>query len=568
MKILSVQALRGPNYWSVEVPRLIQVRLQVFTGDNDKTQADADAAALLVAHKALSLQSAAGIAVKYSDSHKTIYEGIVNLVFEYGTEEAGKYAAKAALKVISGEMDEQKAIDDIRVLHEKAKPAVGLQAIIKTAVNHDIPVLQAHDDEPWQAGYGKWGILLSANDELSVLNSLIQNPDHGRIPIIAVTGSNGKTTTTRLIAHIMTNAGNAVGFTTSDGIYVNGEMIDKGDTTGPMSAEMILRHRKVGFAVLETARGGIVRAGLGYDKCDIAVVTNVQDDHLGISDIETIAQLTRVKGVVAKSVKPEGTAILNADNENTLKLGYESACKVAWFSMNAENTALQAQRRLGGAMAYVQNGWIVAEQNDINYRIAELKSIPVTFGGTVGFMVQNVLAATLAAFVYGVSVEVIEKSLSTFLPSAEQTPGRMNIFSMKNCRVMVDFAHNPDGFAGIRDFLATIDSPQKIGIIVGTGDRKDADVKELGRLSAQMFDHIMIQQVKFLRGKTAEQLVALLVEGILEQNPTATWERIPDDAEALGYAMKMVQPDGFITALSDVLNEPIALIEAYQKQGF
>lgn len=404
---------------------------------------------------------------------------------------------------------------------------------------------------------------LPRNVAAPVIDMLYPPGKSCRIPIIAVTGTNGKTTTTRLIAHIVKNNGFRVGFTTSDGIYVQNSMLTKGDTTGPVSAEFILKDPTVEFAVLETARGGILRAGLGFGKCDVAVVTNIQEDHMGLSDINTLKDMANVKGVVARAVKRDGYVVLNADNEYCAAISKTTDCKVAYFSINENNPIIVEHCKTGGIAAICENGYITIKKGDWKFRVDKISHIPLTFGGKVTFMTYNVLAATLASYVYGFTIEDIKLSLETFIPSAAQTPGRMNIFDFKEYKVMIDFAHNADGFRGIKEFLSTIESPHKIGIITGTGDRRDEDIRDMGRISAQMFDHIIIRQDKFLRGRLADDIVKLLVEGIQEVNPKQSYEYIPKEVEALKHALSIAKPGTFITALSDVIDNAIDVVESY-----
>jgi len=409
---------------------------------------------------------------------------------------------------------------------------------------------------------------LPRNVAAPVIDMLYPPGKSCRIPIIAITGTNGKTTTTRLIAHIVKNNGFKVGFTTSDGIYVGNSMLTKGDTTGPVSAEFILKDPTVEFAVLETARGGILRAGLGFSKCDIGIVTNVQADHMGLSDINTLEEMTKVKAVVIESVKRDGYAVLNADNKYCVTIGKNASCKVAYFSIDENNPVIIEHCKKGGIAAIYENGYITIKKGEWKFRVEKATLIPLTFGGKVTFMIYNVLAATLASYVYGFKIEDIGPSLETFIPSSAQTPGRMNIFTFKDFKVMIDFAHNPDGFRGIKEFLSTIDSPLKIGIITGTGDRRDNDIKELGRISAQMFDHIIIRQDKFLRGRNADEIVKLLLEGIADVNPNQSYEYIPKEVDALKHALSLAKPGSFITALSDVIDNAINIVQTYlDKEG-
>jgi cyanophycin synthetase len=404
---------------------------------------------------------------------------------------------------------------------------------------------------------------LPRNVAAPVIDMLYPTGKSCRIPIIAITGTNGKTTTTRLISHIVKNNGFKVGFTTSDGIYVGNSMLTKGDTTGPVSAEFILKDPTVEFAVLETARGGILRSGLGFSRCDVAVVTNIQEDHMGLSDIHTLKDMARVKGVVAESVKRDGYVVLNADNEYCAGISKEVSCNVAYFSMNENNPVIIEHCKKGGIAAIYENGFITIKKGEWKFRVQKVTNVPLTFGGRVSFMIQNVLAATLATYVYGFATEDIATSLETFIPSAAQTPGRMNIFDFKEYKVMIDFAHNADGFRGIKEFLTTIESTSKIGIITGTGDRRDDDIRDMGRISAEMFDHIIIRQDKFLRGRQAEEIVKLLVEGIHQVDPKKSYEYVPKEIEALNHAFSIAKPGSFIVALSDVIDNAIEVVHSY-----
>lgn len=404
---------------------------------------------------------------------------------------------------------------------------------------------------------------LPRNVAAPVIDMLYPQGKTCRIPIIAITGTNGKTTTTRLISHIVKNNGYRVGYTTSDGIYVGNSMLTKGDTTGPVSAEFILKDPTVEFAVLETARGGILRAGLGFGKCDVAVVTNVQEDHMGLADINTLEDMAKVKAVIVESVKRDGYAVVNADNKHCVTIGKNASCNVAYFSLDENNPVIIEHCKKGGIAAIYENGYITIKKGEWKFRIEKASHIPLTFGGQVTFMIYNVLAATLASYVYGFEIEDIRMPLETFIPSPAQTPGRMNIFDFKDYRVMIDFAHNPDGFTGIKEFLSTVDSQDKIGIITGTGDRRDEDIRQLGRLSAQMFHHIIIRQDKFLRGRQADEIVQLLVEGIKDVNPKQSYEYIPKEIDALKHALSLAKSGTFITALSDVIDNALEVVQSY-----
>jgi cyanophycin synthetase len=404
---------------------------------------------------------------------------------------------------------------------------------------------------------------LPRNVAAPVIDMLYPPGKPSRIPIIAITGTNGKTTTTRLIAHIVKNNGFRVGFTTSDGIYIQNHMMEKGDTTGPMSAEYILKDPNVEFAVLETARGGILRSGLGFSRCDIGVITNIQEDHLGISDIHDLKDLSRVKSVVVDSVKKDGWAVLNGEDENCLEIAESLRCNVGLFSMDENAPAIVEHCKKGGIACVYENGFITIKKGEWKFRVERATHIPLTMNGKAKFMIANVLAATLAASVYGFKTEDIKLSLTTFIPGAAQTPGRMNIFEFSKFKVMIDFAHNPNGYRGIEDFLSSVDAKRKIGIISGVGDRRDEDIKECARIAGRMFDHVIIRQEKHLRGRTEEEIISLIVDGLKESNTNASYEVVTLEVEAIKHAISIAEEGTFIIALSDVIDNAIDIVQNY-----
>ncbi len=404
---------------------------------------------------------------------------------------------------------------------------------------------------------------LPRNVAAPVIDMLYPPGKPSRIPIIAVTGTNGKTTTTRLLAHIVKNNGYKVGFTTSDGIYIQNHMMEKGDTTGPLSAEYILKDPTVEFAVLETARGGILRSGLGFSRCDIAIITNIQEDHLGLADIHTLDDLARVKSVVVRSVKKDGWAILNAEDEQCLKIANELSCNIAYFSMDENNPTVQKFAKEGKIVAVYENGFITIKKGEWKIRVERATHVPLTLGGKAKFMIANALAATLASYLWGFKTEDISLSLQTFIPSAAQTPGRMNIFDFKKFKVLIDFAHNPAGYRGVEEYLSTVEASKKIGIIAGVGDRRDEDIRECATIAARMFDHIIIRQEKHLRGRTEEEIIGLIMDGINASGRNVTHEIITKEVEAIKHAINSAQEGTFITALSDVVTNAIEIVQEY-----
>ncbi len=385
--------------------------------------------------------------------------------------------------------------------------------------------------------------------------------DTGRIPIIAVTGTNGKTTTTRLIAHMAKMKGYRVGYTTSDGVYIQNRLLMKGDCTGPASTEFVLKDPTVNFAVLECARGGLLRAGLGFKNCDVGIVTNVAADHLGLKGINTTEDLARVKGVIPETVLPEGYAILNADDDLVYDMKRNINCNLALFSMDENNPRIQALQRIGGITAVYENGYITLCRGTWKMRIMKAEKIPLTFGGKATFMIQNILPAVIAGNVKGFGIEDMKAALETFIPSAAQTPGRLNLFKFNNFNILLDYAHNPAGMRALKNFCDHLDATVKVGIIAGIGDRREEDNIEMGSIAAEMFDEIIIRQDKNLRGRTEEELIKTLNDGIRKKDPNKKTTIIPSEREAIHYAVTHAQKGSLIVLCSDVVPDALELVQ-------
>lgn len=393
-----------------------------------------------------------------------------------------------------------------------------------------------------------------------------QQGDTGRIPIVAITGTNGKTTTSRLIAHMAKMKGYRVGYTTSDGVYIQNRLLMTGDCTGPASAEFVLKDPTVNFAVLECARGGLLRAGLGFNRCDVGIVTNVAADHLGLKGIHTIEQLARVKGVIPETVLPHGHAILNADDDLVYDMRRSIDCNLALFSMDENNPRVLALQRKGGITAVYENGYVTLCRGAWKMRIMKAEDIPLTYGGKAKFMIQNVLAAVIAANVRGISIEDMKAALETFIPSASQTPGRLNLFKFKNFKILLDYAHNPAGMRALKDFSDELDATHKVCIIAGIGDRRVEDNNMIGSIAAEMSDEIIIRQDKRLRGKTEEELIKMLDDGIKMKNPNMKTTIIPSEKEAITYAVNNAKKDSLIILCSDVVPDALELVQKFKAQ--
>ena len=395
-----------------------------------------------------------------------------------------------------------------------------------------------------------------------VINMLFPRGHTGRIPIIAITGTNGKTTTSRLTAHICKTTGYKVGFTTSDGVYIQHQMMMKGDCTGPKSAEFVLKDPTVDFAVLECARGGILKNGLAFQKCDIAIVTNISADHIGLGGIESVEQMAKVKGVLPETVTRNGYSILNADDDLVYAMKKNLDCRIALFSMDENNKRIKKHCNNGGIAAVFENDYVTIMKGTWKIRVERVADIPITFGGKAIHNIMNTLPSILACYLSEIPLEDIKLGLQTFIPSPVQTPGRLNLFEFKNFKFLVDFAHNPAGLNLLCDFVNKLDSTYKVGIISGTGDRRDDDIREIGRISARNFDEIIIRQDKNLRGRTPDEIINLLVEGIHEEKgQDIPLTIIHKEKEAIMYAYQHVKPGALITIMCDVVPDALEFIK-------
>lgn len=407
---------------------------------------------------------------------------------------------------------------------------------------------------------------LPRNIAAPVIDMLFPQGTNATIPIVAVTGTNGKTTTTRLIAHLFKIKGFKVGYTTTDGIYIQNRLLVKGDCTGPQSAEFVLRDPTVNFAVLESARGGLLRAGLGFSQCDVGIVTNVAEDHLGLKGIHTIEQLAKVKAVIPESVAPDGYAILNADDEIVYNMKSNLKCNVALFSMNENNARIKKHAKRGGISAIYENGYITICKGEWKLRITKAVNVPLTMGGKAIFMIQNILPAVISAFVQNIKIEDISVGLESFIPSPSQTPGRLNFFEFKNFNLLLDYAHNPAGLRALQKLVERMDGKPKVGIIAGIGDRRREDNVEIGRIAAEMFDEIIIRQDKNLRGKTESELIGLLEEGVKLVIPKKPILIIPSEREAINHALKSAKKGSLIVLCSDVVPDALEQVMKFKEE--
>jgi cyanophycin synthetase len=403
---------------------------------------------------------------------------------------------------------------------------------------------------------------LARNVAEPVIDMLFPEGKQARIPIIAITGTNGKTTTTRLTAHIAKTAGHKVGYTTTDGIYIQGHAIHYGDCTGSQSATTILTDPTVDFAVLECARGGILRSGLGFDHCDISIVTNISEDHLGLKGINTLDEMARVKAVVARSTFDHGYSILNADDDLVYKMKNDLDCNIALFSMNAQSPRIKSHCENGGLAATIEKGYVTICKGEWKIRICKVDIIPLSFEGKAEFMIKNILPSVLAAIIQNFKIEDIRSALLSFIPSPELTPGRMNLFKFRNFDFMIDYGHNTGGFQELKIFMEKVKATVKTGIITGVGDRRDEDIRNLGAFSGEMFDEIIIRHDKDMRGRAEHEITDLLASGIRSKNPKAKITVVSDELEAIQFAIDHAAKGSFILFCTDNVQESIDYVQA------
>ncbi|MBA2650387.1 MAG: cyanophycin synthetase [Legionella sp.] len=404
------------------------------------------------------------------------------------------------------------------------------------------------------------------NVAAAVLDMFYPEGQPAHIPVVAVTGTNGKTTVVRLIAHLAKIVKHCVGFTTTEGIYINDELIHAGDCSGPLSAGAVLSNPMVDYAVLECARGGIIRSGLGFDQCDISIITNISEDHLGLEEIETLEQLTRVKAVVAFSTKKTGYAILNAEDPRLVLLSKELQCNIALFGL-CDNAIIKAHCKSGGMACYIENDFIVVKHGKNKKQLAQIPDIPLTFKGSASCMIMNLLPAALAGVISGFSLEKIAAAMREFLPVPNTLPGRMNIFNFDKYNLMIDYAHNEGAYIELKNYFSQLKDKRKIGIIGAVGDRKDSDIQKIGFYSAQIFDEIIIKHDKDSRGSTNERLTTLLKEGIMHSQLQPKIDVITDEFEAVQHAINNSCDKTFIFYSPENVFKAIEFIENVQKNS-
>lgn len=399
----------------------------------------------------------------------------------------------------------------------------------------------------------------------AIVEMLFPNDAPARVPLIAITGTNGKTTVTRMIAHIYATMKKYVGMTTTDGIYFNGTRRVTGDCSGPRSAEAVLQHPMVEVAVLETARGGILRSGLAWDESTVSVVLNIANDHLGLEGIETPERLARVKRVIIESVGRDGYGVLNADDPLTVEMAEHCTGKVIFFGLDRSARAMASHLASGGKAAFLRSNELMLAEGSSEQSLMQAADIPATHGGVIPFQAQNALSAAAACWGAGVPLDAIRLGLRTFQADENTAPGRFNVFDVGSARVIVDYGHNPHALKAVQAAVMQMRPRRTIGVVAAPGDRRDADIQELAVVAANTFDTIIVREDDDLRGREPGEVAHLIVDAIKRSRSSLPVNIIEDEAEAVDHALGMAGPGDLVVVFVDRVDETVQQVKRAAK---
>jgi cyanophycin synthetase len=395
----------------------------------------------------------------------------------------------------------------------------------------------------------------------AVIADMFPDGGDGRIPVVAVTGTNGKTTTVRLIAHILSGNGLRTGMTCTDGVYVGERRLDTGDCSGPKSARNVLMHPDVDAAVFETARGGLLREGLAFDRCNVAVVTNIGvGDHLGLNYITTVEDLAVLKRVIVQNVAPDGMAVLNAADPIVAKMAQNCPGAVTFFATDRHHPVMATHNALGKRVVYVEGNTIVAAEFGMVVQRIPLEDVPLTRKGTISFQVENAMAAVAAGWALTLDWSAIRASLKSFASDAETAPGRFNVFSYRGATLIADYGHNPDAILALVSAVEAIPSERRTIVISGAGDRRDEDIRRQTEILGDAFDEVILYQDQCQRGRADGEVLMLLREGLKQAKRTTAIEEISGEFLAIDTALARIQPGELCLILIDQVEEALAHI--------
>jgi len=395
----------------------------------------------------------------------------------------------------------------------------------------------------------------------AVIADMFPDGCDGRIPVVAVTGTNGKTTTVRLIAHLLAGTGLRTGMTCTDGVYVNDRRLDTGDCSGPKSARNVLMHPDVDAAVFETARGGLLREGLAFDRCKVAVVTNIgEGDHLGLNYITTVEDLAVLKRVIVQNVAPDGMAVLNAADPIVAKMAENCPGAVTYFAADRHHPVMATHNAQGKRVVYIDGNHIVcAELGSVVQRIA-LNDVPLTRKGTISFQVENAMASVAAAWALNLDWAAVRTALNSFASDAETAPGRFNVFSYRGATLIADYGHNPDAIIALVRAVEAMPAERRSIVISGAGDRRDEDIRKQTEILGDAFDEVILYQDQCQRGRPDGEVLTLLRAGLAHAKRTSVVEEIRGEFLAIDTALARLQPGELCLILIDQVEEALAHI--------
>jgi len=401
----------------------------------------------------------------------------------------------------------------------------------------------------------------------AIIDMMFPEGDNGRIPIAAITGVNGKTTTTRLIAHILRGTGKTVGMTNSDGVYIGNRRIEAGDCSGPQSARSVLLNPKVEMAVLEAARGGILREGLGFDRCDVAVVTNIgEGDHLGLSGIETLEKLSLVKRTIVDVVLPTGAAVLKADDPWVAQMAPKCPGSVIFFCRDGEHEVMRSAREQGGRVVFVRDDHVILAEGDQETVFISLSRVPLTYHGRVGFQVENVLAAIAATWSLKIPFDQIRQGLATFSSSAQQTPGRFNVLEANGATIILDYGHNPSAVTALVEALEMFPQKRRSIVFSAEGDRRDGDIIRQTEILGESFENVILYEYPDLRGRQSGEIMALMKEGLATGSRLVEVFEMPDEPSCIEFALRSLEPGDLLVIqpkeIDDVIAEVLRFVDS------